>query len=120
MGWPAVGVYLTRHVGRRMKRKSAVTSIDHVFVLMLENRSFDHMLGFSAITGTDAQSGAKIKIRGLSGAEANSYKGTAYSVSPAGAPPVMPVDPGHEFEDVLEQLCGENPPYKGGRPYPKI
>jgi phospholipase C len=27
--------------------------IRHVFVLMLENRSFDHMLGFSKITGVD-------------------------------------------------------------------
>src|SRR3954469_23573747 len=78
------------------------------------------MLGFSGITGTDARWGTKIKIRGLAGTEANSYKGAQYSVSPAGAPPVMPVDPGHEFEDVLEQLCGENAPYKGGRPYPKI
>src|SRR5437763_10086378 len=28
--------------------------IKHVFVVMLENRSFDHMLGLSNITGTDA------------------------------------------------------------------
>ncbi len=31
--------------------------IKHIFVLMLENRSFDHMLGFSGITGTDAATG---------------------------------------------------------------
>jgi phospholipase C len=29
----------------------------HIFVLMLENRSFDHMLGFSGITGVDAVTG---------------------------------------------------------------
>ena len=29
--------------------------IEHVFVLVLENRSFDHMLGYSGITGTDAE-----------------------------------------------------------------
>jgi phospholipase C len=28
------------------------SGIEHIFVLMLENRSFDHMLGFSGITGT--------------------------------------------------------------------
>jgi hypothetical protein len=39
----------------------------HVFVLMLENRSFDHMLGFSGITGTDAVSGQTMKIAGLTG-----------------------------------------------------
>ena len=29
--------------------------IKHLFVLMMENRSFDHMLGFSNITGVDAK-----------------------------------------------------------------
>ena len=32
-------------------------NIKHVFVLMLENRSFDHMLGFSGITGTSRSRG---------------------------------------------------------------
>jgi hypothetical protein len=32
-------------------------AISNIFVLMLENRSFDHMLGFSGISGTDAVSG---------------------------------------------------------------
>src|SRR5438067_1190090 len=41
------------------------SGIEHVFVLMLENRSFDHMLGFSDITGTDAVSGRVTKISGL-------------------------------------------------------
>jgi phospholipase C len=30
-----------------------MADVRNVFVLMLENRSFDHMLGFSAITGFD-------------------------------------------------------------------
>ena len=30
---------------------------ERVFVLMLENRSFDHLLGFSGMTGTDAETG---------------------------------------------------------------
>ena len=38
--------------------------IKHVFVLMLENRSFDHMLGFSGITGTDAKTGKPTIIDG--------------------------------------------------------
>jgi phospholipase C len=45
------------------------SQIQHVFVLMLENRSFDHMLGFSGITGTDASTGLTTKINGLSGIE---------------------------------------------------
>lgn len=39
--------------------------IQHVFCLMLENRSFDHMLGFSGIAGTDAFSGSQTRINGL-------------------------------------------------------
>ncbi len=41
------------------------SGITHVFVLMLENRSFDHMLGFSRIKGTDALSGSATQIIGL-------------------------------------------------------
>src|SRR5580700_7434185 len=39
--------------------------IQHVFVLMLENRSFDHMLGFSGITGTDAVTRGATSVDGL-------------------------------------------------------
>jgi phospholipase C len=31
-------------------------AVEHVFVLMLENRSFDHMLGWSGLRGRDAVS----------------------------------------------------------------
>jgi len=41
------------------------SGIEHVFVLMLENRSFDHMLGFSGITGLDAVSSRPSAINGL-------------------------------------------------------
>jgi phospholipase C len=40
-------------------------AIQHIFVLMLENRSFDHMLGFSGLTGIDAASGDTTEIAGL-------------------------------------------------------
>lgn len=53
----------------RDHRKS---KIKHVFVLMLENRSFDHMLGFSGITGADAATGQPTSIDGLNGTESNS------------------------------------------------
>jgi phospholipase C len=95
------------------------SKIKHVFVLMLENRSFDHMLGFSGITGTDAQTGQATSIDGLKGSEANSYNGRTYMVS-RGAPDVAAHDPGHGFPAVLEQLCGERVPYEIGRPYPPV
>ncbi len=39
--------------------------IKHIFVLVMENRSFDHLLGFSGITGTDTQTGQTTAIEGL-------------------------------------------------------
>jgi phospholipase C len=93
--------------------------IKNVFVLMLENRSFDHMLGFSGITGTDAVTGARTQLNGLTGTESNSYKGTTYTVAP-NADRVMPVGPGHEFLDALGQLCGPEARYQAGSVYPEI
>jgi phospholipase C len=93
--------------------------VRHVFVLMLENRSFDHLLGFSGIEGTDAVTKQPTKIDGLTGDEFNSYRGLTYKVTTA-ADDTMPVDPGHEFLDTLEQLCGTNVAYTPGGPYPPI
>jgi len=94
-------------------------NITNVFVLMLENRSFDHMLGFSEIEGTDAETGQPRAINGLKGSESNSYKGQPFPVVPS-ADDTMPIDPGHEFPDVVRQLCGENAAYPLGGPYPPI
>ena len=95
------------------------SQIQRIFVLMLENRSFDHMLGFSGITGTDASTGVNTKINSLSGIESNIFNGQRFAVS-QGAPDRMPADPGHEFSNVLLQLCGEGASYPSGGPYPAI
>ena len=42
--------------------------VDHIVVLMLENRSFDHMLGYLTLEG------GRGDIDGLTGSESNSYK----------------------------------------------
>ncbi len=98
---------------------ATTSAIKHIFVLMLENRSFDHMLGFSGITGTDPTTNLPTSLIGLSGAESNSFKGVKYQVSrPADL--VMPVDPAHEFVDVLKQLCGPAATYAMGGDYPKV
>ena len=93
--------------------------VDHLFVLMLENRAFDHMLGFSGITGYDAETGGSTQINGLTGSEVNTFNGKTYPVSKE-ADYVMPVDPGHEFNNVLEQLCGPGATYQSGGAYPAI
>jgi len=54
--------------------------LEHVFVLMLESRAFDHMLGFSGITGHDAANGGSTQINGLAGSEVNTFNGHAYGV----------------------------------------
>lgn len=93
--------------------------ITNVFVLLLENRSFDHMLGFSGITGTDAATGAATKVVGLTGEEWNSHRGARHYVrSPFQEP--IPVDPAHEFLDVLEQLGGTQAAYQPGKNYPRV
>jgi len=89
------------------------SSITNVFVVVLENRAFDHMLGFSNIPG----------MIGLTGTESNTLtvKGPSktYTVSqPADA--TVAVDPGHEFLDVLIQLSGPDAQYPSGGPYPAI
>jgi phospholipase C len=97
----------------------AFDKIQHVFVLMLENRSFDHLLGFSGISGTDAVTGVKTAVNGLSGTETNTYKGKIATVSHP-ADYAMVVDPGHEFTDVLCQLTGPAATYSPGGSYPPI
>ena len=90
--------------------------IYHVFVLMMENRSFDHMLGFAGISGVDA-TGKPTRADDL-------VDNPHYNVDPANAgtqvlaafpgdlkinPPDP--DPGHEFKNALIQLCGSNAVY---------
>jgi phospholipase C len=89
--------------------------IQHVFVLMLENRSFDHMLGFSGISGTDAVTKQPTSVDGLGG-ETNTYNGTTYPVMQSKDLSPMPLDPGHELPNVALQLTGQA--YPNGRPYP--
>ena len=93
--------------------------IKNIFVLMLENRSYDHMLGFSNITGIDAKTGQQTVAEGLSGNESNTYKGNTYQVTQP-ADYIMPYDPGHEFSDTVTQLCGLGTTYKAKSAYPNI
>ncbi len=88
---------------------SGASPIQHVFVLMLENHSFDNMLALSGIPGIDA---ATI-------GDSNTYNGVTYPVA-GNAPSSMPTDPGHEFTDVVEQLAGQGAQYPSGGPYPPI
>src|SRR5450631_4278854 len=101
-----------------MASNLANPNITQVFVLMLENRSFDHMLGFLGLSGTDAATGGPTTVDGLTPGNSNSYKGVNYPATKT-ADYIMPYDPGHEFPDVMEELCGAGMLYNGG-PYPPV
>uniref|UniRef100_A0A0E0JD10 Uncharacterized protein n=1 Tax=Oryza punctata TaxID=4537 RepID=A0A0E0JD10_ORYPU len=91
-------------VATQAASNSKRSPIKNVVVLALENRSFDHMLGWMRrLLG--------LPIDGLTGAECNPAPSPADSlrcVSPD-ADLVVPDDPAHAFEDVLEQLLGFRP-----------
>ncbi|QEX17950.1 hypothetical protein FRZ44_32540 [Hypericibacter terrae] len=99
--------------------------IEHVFVLMLENRSFDHMLGLSGLTGVDLQ-GNPVTADGVAvGVNTNPdpATNTDVSVGPSADYFLSGIDagPGHEFENVVTQLCGAGVTYTDdGAPYPDI
>lgn len=92
-----------------MTRLAPYSPITNVFVLMLENHSFDNIFAMSGIPG----------ITAATSNDSNSFNGNTYKVQTS-APRSMPTDPGHEFLDVLEQLAGQGASYPPGGPYPSI
>jgi phospholipase C len=78
--------------------EAVVVEIEHVIVLALENRSFDHMLGF--LQHPDS------RFDGLGGGrhENPGWEGTPSVLATPTAKPVIPVGPDHSHEGVMEQL----------------
>lgn len=104
----AVGEVVLSAFGRTPRRRR---KIQHVFVLMLENRSFDHVFGFTDIRGTDFETGAPTKIENLIGIDPTNNmpvtNAAVHTSHPADfALAAEDKDPGHEFEDVFEELTG--------------
>jgi phospholipase C len=73
-------------------------NLKHIVVLMMENRSFDHMLGFMKVPGLD----------GLTGNETNpDSNGQAQAVQPAAAAQKeLDPDPDHSWTGVNTQIFG--------------
>ncbi|HEX8393897.1 MAG TPA: alkaline phosphatase family protein [Longimicrobium sp.] len=92
-----------------MTKLAPYSPITHVFVVMLENHSFDNIFAMSGIPG----------ITAATTSNSNTYNGNTYYVQ-SGAPLSMPTDPGHEFLDTVEQLSGAGAVYPSGGPYPAI
>src|ERR1051326_4416534 len=94
------------------KKKGSARKIDHVIVLMLENRSFDHIFGF--------RSG----VEGLKGDEENladpsqpAGEGNPSFFVDNGAPYMVPVGngPGHSINATNIQLFGDKNPPKSAK-----
>ena len=73
--------------------------IDHIVVLMLENRSFDHMLGYLSLEG------GRGDIDGLREEFANDHDGRRYPVHHLGTT-AIPDDPDHSARSVDLQVRG--------------
>ena len=76
--------------------------IEHIFVVMMENRSFDHLLGY-----LDLAPHNRTDIIGIKDAQSKGYgnlrNGTKYTPQPR-IDPAVPVDPLHEREPVAQQM----------------
>jgi phospholipase C len=90
-------------------------SIEHIVVLMLENRSLDHMLGFLYADSGDVTTNGQ-PFDGLTGHESNPEQSgqpvTVYRIDPAGSDVYfMPgANPGEGYANTNLQLFGESPP----------
>ena len=94
--------------------------VDHVVVLMLENRSFDHMLGF-LYTGNGNKSPSGQEFDGLTGNESNPGPDGDVKVYPIDASQqyayFMPgADPGEGYMATNSQLFGTTKPASGAVP----
>ncbi len=83
---------------------AAFGKIEHFFVLMLENRSFDHMFGAVQKSRYDPLTG-----REQCSTDPEDPHGTLVKVR-ADASDVTQPDPPHEFQDVRYQLTGRRAP----------
>lgn len=75
--------------------------IDHIVVLMQENRSFDHMLGYLSLEG------GRTDIDGLDGTQSNEYNGHVYRPEHL-SDTVFAPDPSHDWSNVQKQLENNN------------
>ncbi len=79
-----------------------LSKIDHLVVLMLENRSFDQMLGYLSLAGGRAD------VDGLTAGMANEHAGRTYPVFhlPRGEVAAAALDPDHSGEAAARQIHG--------------
>ena len=94
MGGEDHGGVLVEETGRANLEK-----VDHIVVLMMENRSFDHMLGYLSLEG------GRNDVDGLREGLANEHQGRRYPVHHLGTT-VIAEDPDHSASSVDLQIGG--------------
>src|SRR5262249_32962292 len=109
------------HISRRQLMANQLQKIDHIIQLMLENRSFDQMLGFLyESAGNRSPSGAPFE--GLTGKESNpdefGREVKVFKIDHATPHPyLMPgADPGEGFHNTNLQLFSTDSPARGAVP----
>jgi phospholipase C len=80
--------------------------IQRFVVLMLENRSFDHLFGFLKSINPNIEGLGNLQFSNLADPR-DSQSSNIYASDTAGS--MMPFDPPHEFCDVQKQLYGPDP-----------
>jgi len=115
---------IVRQFTRRGGRGKSGPKIEHVFVLTLENRSFDHMFGFSGLTGVDPTGAPTVFNAGFDPAVTGNIDPNTAATVTVSSPADFQLkgideDPGHEFANTLVALCGKGAVYTpalGGYP----
>jgi hypothetical protein len=98
--WPAAGKASTTYDFS----PGNLSNIDHIVVLMMENRSFDRMMGYLSLPTADGGM-ARSDVDGLKGGEVNTYNGIPY-VSYALTDTLFTPDPPHGHEPVTHAIDG--------------
>jgi phospholipase C len=89
--------------------REALKPIEHIVVLVLENRSFDHTLGYLALPGHELQSHDElpVDVRGLRLDFSNEHDGATYSPAPLDEDVFKDkrLDPPHDADSVAAQIA---------------
>jgi phospholipase C len=89
--------------GPALGPKELLAGIEHIVVLMMENRSFDHFLG---ALKTDKGYAASATVDGLTGTESNPAPNGGAAVSVYKMSNFTPADPPHGWDAVHKQYNG--------------
>jgi phospholipase C len=85
-----------------------MTQIDHLVVLMLENRSFDHMLGHLTYQGHPEIDGLPTEQAFQNSHAGQTFRTHAISAASQSNPYRTSPDPRHDWESVAAQLAHDN------------